>query len=113
MIRKLQGRSGETITEVLVASLVIVLGVLLFAMMVQSSFRIVSTSEKKVLAIYESESNAESGKGTVGTAAPVLEYIEYTGNGFLRDGDFENLGNVTIYGNKDVKSYKLNGKNDD
>ena len=111
MIRKLQSRSGETITEVLVASLVIVLGVLLFAMMVQSSFRIVSTSEEKVLAIYESESNAESGEGTpVGTAAPALDY---TGKGFLRDDDFKNLGNVTIYGNKDVKSYKLNGKNDD
>ena len=104
IIYKLKSRSGETITEVLVASLVVVLGVLLFAMMVQSSFRIVSSSEKKVLAIYQSESDAESGKGKVDTVSP--ELADYSGDGFLREDDFKNLGNVTIYGNEDVKSYK-------
>lgn len=58
MRKILQNTRGETITEVLVASLVVVLGVLLFATMVSSSYTIITNSEKRMLDIYDAESNA-------------------------------------------------------
>ena len=64
MIQKMKSNAGETIAEVLVASLVAVLGVLLFAMMVQSSFQIITQSDKKMKDIYAAESSAEA-QGTV------------------------------------------------
>lgn len=59
MIRKLKSTSGETITEVLVAALVVVMGVLLYTMMVQSSFRIIKTSDDAMKEMYEAESEIE------------------------------------------------------
>ena len=72
MINKLKSNAGETITEVLVASLIAVLGVLLFAMMVQSSFRIITTSEEKMKEIYEAESNAEGHVELIGGGPKTL-----------------------------------------
>lgn len=59
MIKKLKSTSGETITEVLIASLVVVLGVLLYTMMVQASFRIITKSEETMHNLYAAESTIE------------------------------------------------------
>ena len=64
MLEKLKSNSGETITEVLIASLVVVLGVLLYSMMVISLVRIINTSNDKMKEIYSAESALEQGEGT-------------------------------------------------
>ncbi len=81
MIRKLKSTSGETITEVLVAALVVVLGVLLYTMMVQSSFRIINKSEDAMKDLYDAESKAELVKNEERTETASL------GNNLFYDGD--------------------------
>lgn len=101
MIKKLKSNSGETITEVLVAALVVVLGVLLYTMMVQSSFRIITRSEDAMTKMYAAESNIEAGSGT-GTSANVTFSI----TGIASPNDLADA-TVTVYGD-DIKAYTYN-----
>ena len=109
MINKLKSTAGETISEVLIASLIAVLGVLLFAMMVSSSFSIINSSEKKMQELYEAESIAEQKTGTpVGTATVTASSLLPTVNGFVSGKSWTNIS-VTLYGLEgveDVQSYK-------
>ena len=104
-IEKLKNRKGETIAEVLVAALVVVLGVLLFAMMVQSSFRIISNSEDKMLKIYDAESTAEMTGGT-----PVHSGISVTFD-FSPNG--HSYGGLIISGDtaREADLYGIEGEN--
>ena len=103
-------RSGETITEVLVSSLVVCLGVLLFAMMVQSSFRIVTDSETRMKDIYSAESNAESfASGTPGSITYSLS--SSSAKGLITEGDITDTAftEIRIYEDEKIetiKSYK-------
>ncbi len=104
MIKKLKSNSGETIAEVLVASLVVVLAVLLYTMMVQSSFRIITTSEKAMKEMYETESSIEAGEVTP-TSAPVSFQISgVTNPGISYPGDLNGI-TVSLYTKSDIKSY--------
>lgn len=98
---KLRNKSGETIAEVLVAGLVVMLGVLLFATMVSSSFRIISKSETKMKRIYEAESYVEGHTGSSETPSP---HIAVTGfgdlNGFVIANDTKNI-KVKVYKDKE------------
>ena len=104
MWKKLQSRSGETMTEVLVASLVVVLGVLLFAMMVNSSFRIITKSEDRVKEIYAAESRAEEAVSIVSSDTVTIGASAYAG--FMKPGDFTGSVSVNVYGSEDIKAYK-------
>ena len=109
-MKKIQNRSGETIAEVLVASLVVVLGVLLFATMVSSSFNIIQKSEKKMKEIYAAESNAEIYQESVPPVSAGLTLAsgdEGTGayNGLISAGDLTGM-TVSICGDENIKSYK-------
>ena len=61
MVSKLRSNSGETIAEVLIASLVVLLGILLYMMMVTSSIRIIESAEALMKKVYAAESTIESG----------------------------------------------------
>lgn len=80
MIRKLKSTSGETITEVLVAALVVVLGVLLYTMMVQASFRIINNSEGAMKKIYDAESKLAIGEGGDSKTTFMSKDLFYTGD---------------------------------
>ena len=84
MIRRLKSTSGETITEVLVAALVVVLGVLLYTMMVQASFRIINNSEGAMKKIYDAESKLAIGlaigEGDDPKTASMSKDLFYTGD---------------------------------
>ena len=99
MIKKLKSNSGETIAEVLVASLVVVLAVLLYTMMVQSSFRIITTSEKAMKEMYETESSIEAGEVTPSTAA-----ASFNVTGVSYPGDLNGV-TVSLYTKSGIKSY--------
>ena len=103
MIKKLKSDSGETITEVLVAALVVVLGVLLYTMMVQSSFRIITKTENTMKKIYETESKIEAEEGT-GTPKGVI-----FGTDIASPGDKDD-STVTVYGgtDDDIHAYTYN-----
>ena len=103
MIRKLKSNAGETITEVLVASLVVVLGVLLYTMMVQSSFRIITKSEEKMKAVYAEESKIEQG---ISSSDPVGVAFG-TFSGIASDGDISVI-KVNISDTEDIKAYTYN-----
>ena len=107
---KIKNTSGETIAEVLIASLVVVLGVLLFATMVSTSFSIIQKSERKLKEIYGAESNAEiySSSPSSTPASIQLSYgDEGTGQytGLIKAGDLDGI-NVSICGSELIKSYK-------
>ncbi len=106
MIKKLKSNSGETIAEVLVASLVVVLAVLLYTMMVQSSFRIITTSEKAMKEMYETESSIEAGEvAPTSTSAPVSFEITGVANpGISYPGDLNGVA-VSLYTKSNIKSY--------
>lgn len=113
MMNKLKSTAGETITEVLVASLVAVLGVLLFAMMVQSSYRIITGSENKMQEIYAAESAAEEQKSdTELTDISEGATITYAaGTDFSKIGDGKKDFGVNYYGingNEQIISYRVN-----
>ena len=104
MIRKLKSTSGETITEVLVAALVVVLGVLLYTMMVQSSFRIINGAEEAMTNMYKAESRIEAGEArSIGPVNVTLSGIR----GCASPNDFPG---VTVYedNDSDIKAYKSN-----
>ncbi len=109
MMDKLKSKSGETIAEVLVASLVVVLGILLYATMVSSSFRIVTKAENAMQELYAAESNVEA--GTAGT--PVSKSATFTCagisafDGISYTGDIAGV-TVSVVGAGDIKSYKKN-----
>ena len=107
MIQKLKSNAGETITEVLVASLVVVLGVLLYTMMVQSSFRIITNSEKKMNEIYNAESKIEARESSAEkkTVAVAFSSESIASPGDVDDGNDETKVNVTIYSEGDIKAY--------
>ena len=103
MIQKLKNNAGETITEVLVASLVVVLGVLLYSMMVQSSFRIITKSEEKMKAVYAEESKIEQG-------IPSDDPVEVTFSaisGLFSTGDISDI-TVSMSDTEDIKAYTYN-----
>lgn len=108
MVRKLKNSAGETITEVLVASLVVALAVLLFAMMVQSAFRIITQSEAAIQRFYKVESALET--GTIKTIDGVT--FEKKGGKFNSSFDLS-VGNdlknvdVSIIKAEDIIAYKL------
>ena len=101
MMKKLKSTSGETIAEVLVASLVVVLGILLYATMVSSSFRIITKAEKAMQELYSAESDVEAGvAGTPGIG------VTFSGiSGISSAGDLTGL-KVTVIGTDDIKAYK-------
>ena len=102
MMNKLRNTSGETIAEVLVASLVVVLGILLYATMVSSSFRIVTKAEKAMQELYATESDVEA--GTAGT--PVIRDVTFSGiSGMSSTDDLAGI-KVTVIGTDDIKAYK-------
>ena len=103
---KLKNRKGETIAEVLVAALVVVLGVLLFAMMVQSSFRIISNSEDKMLKIYDAESTAEMTGGTpvYSGISVTFDFLPNSYGGLIISGDTTDR-KADLYGIKEEKLY--------
>ena len=111
MLKKLKSTAGETISEVLIASLVAVLGVLLFAMMVQSSFSIITSSEEKMQAFYEAESIVEEKKiDPIKQDKVTVKSLIPTVNGFVKDKSWNNIL-VSVYGVEgveDVQSYKAN-----
>ena len=102
MINKLKSKSGETIAEVLVASLVVALAVVLFAMMVSASFRIINTSERAMKDFYTAESDFESSisqsEGEPGT---------FIGNNLAYAGDLSSVP-ITIYSIEGISAYKKN-----
>lgn len=111
MNRILKDRSGETMAEVLVASLVVALGVLLFAMMVQSSFHIVSDSENKMKDIYAAESNAEIKYPSSVNGSVTYQFLTSSTKGLIIDGDVskEEYRGIKIYEDdkvETIKSYK-------
>lgn len=61
---KLKSQSGETITEVLVASLVVVLGSILLATMVSAAYRMIRNSEK-AYDRYLAAQNAAASRGEI------------------------------------------------
>lgn len=106
MIQKLKSNAGETITEVLVASLVVVLGVLLYTMMVQSSFNIITKAEDKMKKIYIAESIIEQGTSSgslVGVAFNTISGISST-------GDISGAKEVKVYvsDSENIKAYTYN-----
>ena len=112
MMNKLKSTSGETIAEVLVASLVVVLGILLYATMVSSSFRIVTTAEDAMQKLYKTESAFEESTNLSDAEKAALGITEENGTvsvspfkGIAEDGDFGSL-NVVITKTSDIKTYK-------
>ena len=108
MINKLKSTAGETISEVLIASLIAVLGVLLFAMMVSSSFSIITSSEEKMQDFYEAESLAEQKTGTPVDTAEVTVTSTLPVSGFVSGKSWKEIP-VSLYGGEgveDVRSYK-------
>lgn len=97
-MRKLQSQSGETITEVLIASLIVVLGVLLFSTMVSSSFQIMTTAERKLQSVYEAESSAEQKTDSYAEGEFNVELgVSYDGFSETGDGSYS----VNLYGSPD------------
>ena len=110
MVRKLKSKSGETITEVLVAALVVVFGVLLYTMMVQSSFRIIKTSDDAMKDLYDTESMIESGEADIRYQSNPFVISKSTGGtiDIAYPEPEEKKPKVKIYGNDDVMAYSLN-----
>ena len=106
MIQKLKSNAGETITEVLVASLVVVLGVLLYTMMVQSSFRIITKSEDKMQKIYAAESIFEQGTASGSSVEVAFNTI----SGISSPGDVSGAKKVKVYVSdaENIKAYTYN-----
>ena len=106
MMNKLRNKSGETIAEVLVASLVVVLGILLYATMVSASFRIVTNAEDAMQKLYKTESTFEQNASDEGLGITQTEGKGYISsfNGIAKkdDGSLD----VTITGTADIKTYK-------
>lgn len=101
-MKKLRSVNGDTITEVLIASLVVVFGVLLFATMVMSSFRVINSSEDKMQAFYKDESTinmVESGEPMTAN----LVCGDSFENFIKEDGK---KYSVNYYGSGDVALYK-------
>ena len=59
VLEKIKSSSGETIAEVLVASLVIALGMILFAGMVNASFRLLTREQEKYAEFIEGKNEFE------------------------------------------------------
>lgn len=109
--RRLRSRSGESITEVLVALLVSTLGIVLLAGMINSSTIMINKSKDKIAAFVQAGVNVVEQKNddpTPDTAE--VEFKQNNADMILYDGDegvkveyFENdeAGNIT------VKSYKV------
>ena len=106
MMNRLKSTSGETIAEVLVASLVVVLGILLYATMVSSSFRIVTTAEEAMKKLYDTESvfeqNVDNEELGITQTEGKGEISSFSGIAKQGDGSLE----VTITGTTDIKTYK-------
>ena len=104
VFRKLKNKSGETLTEVLVASLVACLGVVLFATMVSSSFHVLTMSEEKMQAFYAQENLAEKKDSPLATnvAIEINHPVDVTG--ICMSNDFSE-SNVSIYGGDEILSY--------
>ena len=103
-MKKLRSQAGDTIAEVLIASLVVVLGVLLFATMVQSSFSVINNSEKKMQDFYGYESDINSLKDGNSKNASV-SYEGSSIGSFIKDGD-GNTYAVKVYESGDVALYR-------
>ena len=110
MVKKLRSKSGETITEVLVASLVVVLGVLLYTMMVQASFRIIKTSEDAMKDLYDTESMIESGEADIISSGIPFTISKRAGEtiDIAYPEPDDKKPKVKIYGKDDVMAYSLN-----
>ena len=106
MISKLKSTAGETIAEVLAASLIVMLGVLLYSMMVTASFRILTTAENRIMEYYRSDNAAEMGTPVLHEDAPIN--IEGVDN-LIKEGDTNDIS-VDICGNEDVMSYRYEGE---
>ena len=108
MIRKLRNNKGETITEVLVASLVVVLGVLLYAMMVNSSFHIINTAEEGMKKLYENESSLEGGTADKDDGKQVTFKNGKTDAliGGISSPDDYRVVDVTVYHTESMKMYE-------
>ncbi len=102
MINKIKNVAGETITEVLVATLVVALGAVVYSMMVTSSFRIINQSEKKMQEYYAAQSELEKHSGTV-----VDTSVSITADGTDCIGSSTETHDVELYVSDDVASYIL------
>ena len=105
-IKKLKNQKGETIAEVLIASLVAVLGVILFATMVVTSYHIISESDRKMKEFYLSESEINAMTRKVGGSNASFELLPKYSGGFSVDGSISFP--VTVYGSESIKAYKKN-----
>ena len=112
MIRKLKSQAGETMAEVLIASLIAVLGVTLFAMMVSASFHVIVSSDTKMADYYAVENNAEGQEVPFKQNVPLIITINgvdsSTVTGITRPNDINGVVS-TVYGNDKVMSYKFIG----
>lgn len=103
MITKLKSTAGETITEVLVASLVAVMGVLLYATMVMSSFNIINRAEERMKSFYEAESQLAEQNGE-----KVLAKVSIEGGSFTGISEKDQVVDVDLYqveNGGDIKVY--------
>ena len=113
MTEKLKNTSGETIAEVLIASLVVVLGVLLYATMVSTSFHIITKSEDTMKKLYEAESALETESADVTTAGTSAVTFTVDGmsafEGFTKKGDASGVTVIIVQANdSEIKAYKKN-----
>ena len=104
IFQKIKNKSGESLSEVMIAALVACLGVVLFATMVSSSFHILSIAEEEMQKYYAAENNAEKKDTPLATNVlyEIPHALEITG--ISESNDFSNM-RITIYGGEDIMSY--------
>ena len=109
IINKLKSTSGESITEALISALIAVLGILLFAMMVSTSFNIVSRSEEKMQDYYATQNLAEGQETALKQNVPMSISVGGTmgisTNGLIKENDTTGV-KVSVYGNDDAMTYR-------
>ena len=83
MIRKLRSRRGESLTEVLVATLIAAVALTMLASMVTTGSRLVSQSRDRLTEYYEA-GNALAAQEPLAEDPPTIELLVKNGNAQVR-----------------------------
>ena len=108
IVRKLKNTNGDTLAEVMIAFLIAMFAVLLFATAIGAAYKILDKADARMNYFYTAGNKAESVSEILKDHTEIQVSHDSTVSGLISSDDLNNI-TVNVYGTDDIMSYRKVG----